>query len=269
MQEELFVVRQTPILSVSQLTRQIKGLLENELGSVWVSGEISNFRPHSSGHFYFTLKDSEAQISAVMFRGSNRLLKFRPEDGMEVIANGRISVYEVRGNYQIILETLEPKGVGALQIAFEQLKAKLASEGLFDTERKRALPFLPRTVGIITSPTGAAIRDMIHVLRRRSPQTNILLYPVSVQGESAAPEIAAAIEQMNLQGDADVLIVGRGGGSLEDLWAFNTEIVARAIYASRIPVVSAVGHETDVTISDFVADKRRQHPPRPLKSSRR
>lgn len=261
MQESLF--REPParkIYSVSELTREIKSILEDGFASIYLSGEISNFHAHSSGHFYFTLKDETSQISSVMFRGSNRLLKFRPEDGMEVVVNGRVSVYEVRGHYQIIVETLEPKGLGALQLAFEQLRDRLQAEGLFDPERKRPLPSFPQTVGIVTSPTGAAIRDLIHVIRRRAPQTNILLVPVNVQGEAAAPEIADAIEAVNEHGQADVLIVGRGGGSLEDLWAFNTEIVARAVYASHIPVVSAVGHETDVTISDYVADLRAPTP---------
>jgi exodeoxyribonuclease VII large subunit len=260
MQETLFGKPKERILTVSELTRELKNLLEEKFSSVWLMGEISNFHAHSSGHFYFTLKDAGSQIGAVMFRGANRQLKFRPEDGMEVVANGRLSIYEVRGNYQIIIDYLEPKGLGALQLAFEQLRKKLEAEGLFEPARKRPLPFLPRTVGIVTSPSGAVLHDLIHVIRRRAPQTNILLVPVNVQGEAAAPEIAAAIEAMNEQGDAEILIVGRGGGSLEDLWAFNTEIIARAIYASKIPVVSAVGHETDVTISDFVADLRAPTP---------
>lgn len=246
--------------TVSELTSQLKELLETHFAQVSVLGEISNFRAHSSGHYYFTLKDEGAQISAVMFRGANRQLKFEVEDGLEVILTGRITVYEPRGNYQIVVEKMEPQGLGALQLAFEQLKARLAKEGLFSEERKRSLPFLPQTIGLITSPTGAVLRDMVRILHRRHPGVNILLYPVSVQGESAAPEIAEAIEVMNQQGEADVLIVGRGGGSMEDLWAFNAEIVARAMAASKIPTVSAVGHETDFTIADFVADLRAPTP---------
>jgi len=259
MQESLSFASKT-VLTVSELTQNIKGLLEGQFGSVWVSGEISNFHAHSSGHYYFTLKDSKAAISSVMFRGANRLLKFRVEDGMEVIAQGRVSVYEVRGNYQFILETMEPKGIGALALAFQQLRDKLLEEGLFHEARKRPLPFLPKTVGIVTSPTGSVIRDMIHILKRRWPAVNILLYAVNVQGEAAAPDVVRGIEAINRHGEAEMLIVGRGGGSIEDLWAFNTEAVARAIFASAIPVVSAVGHETDVTIADFVADLRAPTP---------
>ncbi len=248
------------VLTVSELTRQIKQLLEANHASVWVTGEVSNFHNHSSGHFYFTLKDKGAQISAVMFRGSNRLLKFQIEDGLELIANGRISVYEPRGNYQIILEYCEPKGVGALQLAFSQLRDKLAEEGLFAETRKRPLPYLPTCVGIVTSATGAVIQDMVRILQRRNPFVNILLYPTAVQGETAAPEVARGIEALNRHGQAEVMIIGRGGGSLEDLWAFNTELVARAIAASRIPVISAVGHETDFTIADYVADLRAPTP---------
>jgi len=260
MQENLFAASTKLILSVSELTQRIKSTLERNFHSVYVSGEISNLHLHSSGHCYFTLKDSKAQISAVMFRGSHRLLKFRLEDGMEVIALGNLSVYEVRGNYQIIVDLLEPKGIGALALAYNQLREKLQAEGLFAEERKRPLPFLPRVIGIVTSPTGAVIKDMLHILRRRWPGVNVLLFAVSVQGESAAPEIVRGIQHLNLHGEAEVLIVGRGGGSLEDLWAFNTEIVARAIYHSKIPVISAVGHETDVTIADFVADLRAPTP---------
>lgn len=260
MQEALFPQGSDHVYTVTELNREIKSLLEDNFSSIWLTGEISNFHSHSSGHFYFTLKDQNSQISAVMFRGFNRLLKFQLENGMEVIAHGHVSLYEPRGNYQIILEQIEPKGLGALQLAYEQLKNKLAEEGLFDEELKKPLPFLPKTVGIITSPTGAAIRDLIHVLHRRNPQTNILLRPAIVQGEVAGPDIAKAIQEINTHGEAEVLIIGRGGGSLEDLWAFNTEVVARAIRSSKIPVVSAVGHETDVTISDFVADLRAPTP---------
>lgn len=248
------------IYTISEINSQIKSLLEGNYASVWISGEISNFKNHSSGHFYFSLKDENSQIQSVMFRGSNRLLKFKIEDGLEVIANGRVTVYEPRGNYQIVIEYLEPKGLGALQLAFEQLKKKLDQEGLFDQARKKPLPFLPKKIGIVTSPTGAAIRDLIHILQRRYPNIEILLNPVNVQGDSAANEIAQAIEELNKFEDIDLLIVGRGGGSLEDLWAFNTEVVARAIATSRLPIISAVGHEIDITISDYVADLRAPTP---------
>ena len=248
------------IYSVSEITREIRNLLEGDFGEIRIEGEVSNFRPASSGHFYFSLKDDTCQIRAVMFRGSNSLLKFRLENGLQIVCYGRISVYEPRGEYQIIIEQMEPKGVGALQLAFEQLKKKLDSEGLFAPERKRPIPFLPAKIGIVTSPTGAVIRDMIHVLTRRFPNIQILLNPVLVQGESAGREIAEAIAQLNERDDIDVIIVARGGGSIEDLWAFNEEIVARAIGASHVPVISAVGHETDFTIADFVADLRAPTP---------
>lgn len=248
------------IYSVSEITCEIKLSLEEKFGDVWIEGEISNFKPASSGHLYFSLKDANAQISAVMFKGASIQLKFRPENGLSVVGYGRLTVYEPRGNYQVILEHLEPKGVGALQLAFEQLKKKLESEGLFDTTRKKKIPFLPQKIGIVTSPTGAVIRDMIHVLTRRFPSIQILLYPVMVQGAGAAEEIAEAIQEMNQRDDVDVLIVGRGGGSMEDLWAFNEEVVARAIAGSTIPIISAVGHETDFTIADFVADVRAPTP---------
>ncbi len=248
------------IFSVAELTKNIRSLLEGNFGEVWVCGEISNFKAHTNGHFYFSLKDEKAQLSAVMFRGANAKLAFRLQDGIEVICHGRISVYEARGQYQIILDYLEPKGIGALQLAFEQLKKKLGAEGLFDVARKRALPFLPKKIGVVTSPTGAAIRDILNILRRRYPDIEVLLIPVKVQGDGAAIEIAAALELMNEQTDVDVIIVGRGGGSIEDLWAFNEEVVARAIFKSQIPVVSAVGHEVDFTIADFVADVRAPTP---------
>ncbi|MBI3540834.1 MAG: exodeoxyribonuclease VII large subunit [Deltaproteobacteria bacterium] len=248
------------IYSVSEISREIKGLLEENFSDLWIGGEISNFRPASSGHYYFSLKDEKSQIRAVMFRGSNQLLKFQLENGLSVVCYGRISVYEPRGEYQVIVEMMEPKGIGSLQLAFEQLKKKLEAEGLFEASRKREIPFLPRKIGIVTSPTGAVIRDMIHVLTRRFPNIQILLNPVLVQGEGAAGEIAKAIEELNEHNDIDILIVGRGGGSMEDLWAFNEEVVARAIAASRIPVISAVGHETDFTIADFVADLRAPTP---------
>lgn len=248
------------VYSVSDLTAEIKAVLEDGFSALWVEGEVSNFKHHTSGHMYFTLKDAEAQIRAVMFRGSNRLLKFQPKDGLAVLVFGTVTVYERRGEYQIVVEFMEPKGVGALQLAFEQLKAKLEMEGLFEEARKRPLPRLPGKVGIITSPTGAVIRDMLTILGRRFPGLAILIHPVQVQGEAAAPEIAAAIRSMGSRPDLDVLIVARGGGSLEDLWAFNEEVVARAIATSPIPVISAVGHETDVTIADFVADLRAPTP---------
>lgn len=248
------------VYSVSEITRGIKALLEDQYSDVWIEGEISNFKPASSGHFYFSLKDEQAQIRAVMFRGSNLKLKFRPENGLHVLAFGRVSVYEPRGEYQIILDHLEPKGAGALQLAFEQLKKKLEADGLFEAARKRPIPFLPSRIGIVTSPTGAVIRDMIHVLTRRFPNVQILIDPVAVQGDGAGAEIAAAVRRMGGRGDLDVLIVARGGGSMEDLWAFNEEAVARAIAECPIPVISAVGHETDFTIADFTADMRAPTP---------
>ena len=261
MSQSLFeFTSQRKILSVSELTQQVKGLFEKNFAEVWVQGEVSNFRPASSGHLYFTLKDATAQLRAICFRNQARYLKFKPQDGISVIARGRLSVYEARGEYQLYVELLEPAGLGALQLAFEQLKAKLASEGLFDAARKKPLPVLPRTVGVVTSPTGAVIRDILRVLKRRFRNVNVLLYPVKVQGEGAANEIGDGIEYINRHSLADVLIVARGGGSLEDLWAFNEEIVARAIAGSKIPVISAVGHETDFTIADFVADLRAPTP---------
>jgi exodeoxyribonuclease VII large subunit len=248
------------ILTISQLTAEIKTLLERNFDHVWVEGEISNLRLPGSGHLYFTLKDEKAQIRGVMFRLQNRLLKFEPKDGLQVIGYGRITVYEPRGDYQLILDYLEPKGLGALQLAFEQLKEKLAVEGLFDPARKKPIPHLPQKIGIVTSATGAAIRDILRIIDRRFANVQILLYPVRVQGQGAAQEIAQAIQALNRLPDVDVMIVGRGGGSLEDLWAFNEEIVARAIFSSRIPVISAVGHEVDFTIADFVADLRASTP---------
>lgn len=249
-----------PIYTVSQLTNEIKNLLERNFEYIWVEGEISNLRIPTSGHIYFTLKDETAQIRAVMFRLQSRLLKFEPVDGLQVISYGRISVYEPRGEYQLIVDYLEPKGLGALQLAFEQLKEKLAQEGLFDPAHKKPIPRLPQRIGIITSPTGAAIRDMLKIIERRYANIHILIYPVRVQGPGAAQEIAQAIKELNEWPNIDVIIVGRGGGSLEDLWAFNEEIVARAIFSSRVPVISAVGHEIDYTIADFVADLRAPTP---------
>jgi len=248
------------IYSVSELTREIKALLEERYPFVWVAGEISNFRMPGSGHFYFTLKDEAAQINAVMFRGQNRNLAFSIEDGMQVLGLGRISVYEPRGTYQILLEYLEPKGVGALQVAFEQLKERLAKEGLFDEKHKAPLPFLPQKIALITSPTGAVVHDMLTIILRRFPNVQIDIFPVKVQGDGAVSEIVSAILLLNRLAGADVAILARGGGSLEDLQAFNSEEVARAIYRSSIPIVSAVGHETDFTIADFVADLRAPTP---------
>ena len=242
------------IYTVTELTRDIKFILEDSFPAVWIEGEISNFKHHTSGHFYFTLKDEYSQLRAVMFRGSNQRIRFEIENGLKVICSGRIGVYERRGEYQLYVEVIEPKGVGALQLAFEQLKKKLYQEGLFDPAHKKPLPLLPERIGVVTSASGAAIRDILNVLARRFPNVHIILNPVQVQGEGAAEDIAAAIGEFNRLIPVDVIIVGRGGGSLEDLWAFNEEIVARAIHSSRIPIISAVGHEIDTTISDFVAD---------------
>ena len=248
------------IHSVSDLTSKIKVLLEETFPFVWIYGEISNFRRPASGHFYFTLKDDKAQIPAVMFRGQQSGLKFRPEDGLEITGLGRIAVYEPRGVYQIILEYMEPKGIGALQKAFEQLKARLAEEGLFEAARKKPIPSLPAKIALVTSPTGAVVRDMLHILRRRFDNIEILILPVKVQGEGAVEEIVEAIGDLSRCRDVDVAILARGGGSLEDLWAFNSEKVARAVSASEIPIISAIGHETDYTIADFVADLRAPTP---------
>lgn len=248
------------VYSVNELNRAIKDQIEGEFPLIWIQGEISNFKPHSSGHFYFSLKDNKAQVSAVMFKGFNRHVKFKPTDGMEVLVRGKVTVYEPRGSYQIMCEVMEPVGVGALQIAFEQLKAKLSQEGLFDTTKKRKIPELAQRVAIVTSPTGAAVRDMINVLSRRMKNLEVTIFPCSVQGNLAPKEIVAAIEMANKIGNFDVMIIGRGGGSIEDLWSFNEEIVVRAIAASKIPTVSAVGHEVDFTIADFVADLRAPTP---------
>jgi exodeoxyribonuclease VII large subunit len=248
------------VCTVSELAMRIKAQLEDQFPAVWVEGEISNLRTPSSGHAYFTLKDDGAQLRCVLFRGRGRRVAFQPEDGMQVLAFGGLDVYLARGEYQLVVELLEPKGVGALQLAFEQLKRKLAAEGLFEEARKRALPPFPRTIGIVTSPTGAAIRDMLHVIGRRFADLRILITPVRVQGEEAPGEIVGALRDLESVEDLDVVIVGRGGGSIEDLWAFNDERVARAIAACRVPVISAVGHETDFTIADFVADLRAPTP---------
>lgn len=248
------------ILTVSRLTALLRGVLEENFEQLWVQGEVSNLSLPSSGHCYFTLKDSGAQLRCVMFKSAVKNLKFRPTDGMALIVRGHISVYDQRGEYQLICEYLEPSGVGALQTAFLQLKEKLAGEGLFAEEHKRALPRFPRRVGVVTSPTGAAIHDILNVLKRRFASLEVQIYPVRVQGEGASLEIARAIHELNRMAEVDVLIVGRGGGSLEDLWPFNEEVVARAIYRSKIPIISAVGHETDWSICDFAADLRAPTP---------
>lgn len=260
-------VERRPV-TVSELTQSIRGELEKRFASVWVEGEISNLYAPTSGHWYFTLKDEFAQMRAACYRSTNQRIRFRPEDGLQVRARGRVSVYEPKGEYQLIVETLEPVGAGALQFAFEQTKARLQAEGLFAAELKRAIPFFPRRVGVVTSPTGAAIRDIINVISRRTRSVHVLFAPARVQGEGAAGEIVRAIKFLNehnaraVRGEdgIDVIIVGRGGGSIEDLWAFNEEAVARAIRNSAIPVISAVGHETDFTIADFAADLRAPTP---------
>jgi len=248
------------ILTISELTHDLKEVLENIFQDVWVEGEISNLRSPGSGHSYFSLKDAQSTLRCVLFRNAGARLKFALSDGMQVIASGRIGIYGRDGQYQLYVDTLQPKGAGALQMAFEQLKARLAQEGLFDEARKKSLPFLPGTIGVVTSPTGAVIRDILQVLERRFPRAHVVINPVRVQGQGAAEEIARAVQEFNAWGQVDVIILARGGGSLEDLWSFNEEVVARAIDASKIPVVSAVGHETDYTIADFVADKRAPTP---------
>ena len=248
------------VLTVSELTASVRVLLESKYAEVWIEGEISNARVWKTGHLYFTLKDAGAQLRAVMFRSALRLQRFRPEDGQHVIARGRISVYEPKGEYQIVCEHLEPQGVGALQLAFEQLRRRLEGEGLFDPARKRTLPPLPRKIGVVTSLDGAALRDIINVLGRRHPDAHVIISPTRVQGERAEEEIVGALRRLYAVAGVDVIIAGRGGGSIEDLWAFNTEPVARAIAAAPVPVISAVGHETDFTISDFVADLRAPTP---------
>lgn len=248
------------IWPVRQLVGEIRDLVEQEYGDVWVEGEISNYRPAPSGHVYFTLKDADAQLPVVLFRRQALLLRFRPQDGLHVLVRGKVSVYDQRGQMQLVAETMEPVGAGSLQLAFEQLKERLKAEGLFDPNRKRPLPAFPRTVGIVTSPTGAVIRDFLNIVGRRHSGLNVLLCAASVQGEQAAGEIVSALECLNSSAMVDVIVVARGGGSLEDLAAFNSERVARAIAASHVPVVSAVGHETDFTIADFVADLRAPTP---------
>lgn len=248
------------VYTVSELNTEFKLLLETTYRSLWVEGEISNFSQPSSGHYYFSLKDSESQIKAVMWKSNQRVLRWRPKNGMKVMVSGRISVYEPRGEYQLDVLQIVPHGKGDLAAAFEQLKEKLQKEGLFDAKRKRAIPLLPKKIGIVTSRSGAAVRDMLQILDRRYANLSILLFPAIVQGEEAAPSIVEGIRALNRYRDIDVIIVGRGGGSLEDLWPFNEEIVARAIASSRIPVISGVGHETDTTIADFVADLRAPTP---------
>jgi len=248
------------LLTVSQLNQRVRDLLDAHLDEAWVVGEISNFRVPPSGHFYFSLKDTRSQIAAVMFRSANQLLPFRPADGMEVIVRGRVSIYAVRGDLQLYVEAMEPRGVGSQQLALEQLKKKLAAEGLFAEARKRPLPFLPQGVGIVTALRGAAIHDLLVVLRARQPSVRVVVRPVRVQGKEAPADIVDAFADLHRLGGVQVIIVGRGGGSLEDLWAFNDERVARAIAASPVPVVSAVGHEIDVTIADLVADRRAPTP---------
>lgn len=255
------------IFSVGEITFQIKAALESNFHDVWVEGEVSNFRPSSSGHCYFSLKDDSSVLNAVIFSRTFSSVKFKMEDGLKVICYGSVDVYAPRGQYQLIIEKVEPKGIGSLQLALEQLKEKLEKEGLFRPERKKPIPYLPGTIGVVTSPTGAAIKDILKVLERRFKDVHIILNPVRVQGEGAGGEIAQAIKEFNLFNERlprgekiDVLIVGRGGGSIEDLWAFNEEVVCRAIAASRIPVISAVGHERDVTVSDLVADMRAPTP---------
>jgi exodeoxyribonuclease VII large subunit len=248
------------VLTVSQLTERLRAVVEERFPAVWVEGEISNFRLYGSGHAYFTLKDESAQVRGVLFRNRMRRIRFEPGDGQHVLAFGSLEVYAQRGEYQLVVELLEPRGLGALQLAFEQLKARLGAEGLFTESRKRPLPRFPRRIGIVTSPSGAAVRDILRIIGRRFEGLSIVIAPARVQGDGAAQEIVAAIADLNALGGVDVIIVGRGGGSLEDLWAFNEEAVARAIAGSKVPIVSAVGHEVDVTIADFVADVRAPTP---------
>jgi exodeoxyribonuclease VII large subunit len=248
------------VYTVSRLNREVRLLLERGLGVVWVEGELSNFASPASGHWYFSLKDREAQVRCAMFRQRNAAVGFTPKAGQHVLVRGRVGLYEPRGDYQLIVEHLEDAGVGALKREFERLKAKLAAEGLFALERKRELPRFPKRIGVVTSPTGAAIRDILHILARRFPPARVLIYPTAVQGAAAVPAIVEALRLANERNECDVVIVARGGGSIEDLWAFNDEMVARAIHASRIPVVTGIGHEIDFTIADFVADARAPTP---------
>ena len=253
-------VLETDVYSVSALNQAVRNLIENQFLSIWVEGEISNLARPASGHLYFSLKDESAQVRCAMFRMNNRLLKFHPENGLQVRVRANASLYEARGDYQLIVEKMEEAGDGALRRKFEQLKTRLAEEGLFDDAHKQYLPDFPSRIGVITSPTGAAIKDILHVLKRRFPSLPVLIYPIPVQGNDAPPKIVHMIQKANARADCDVLIIARGGGSLEDLWAFNDEQVARALYACDIPVVCGVGHETDFTIADFVADVRAPTP---------
>ena len=248
------------VLTVSELSAQLRAVLEDRFPAVWVEGEISNFKVYTSGHAYFTLKDETAQLRCVLFRNRTRRIRFEPADGLHVLAFGSVEVYAQRGEYQLVVELLEPRGLGALQLAFEQLKERLQREGLFEAGRKRPLPRFPKKIGIVTSPSGAALRDILRVIGRRFGEIHIVIAPAKVQGEGAAQEVAQAVRELNGLGGVDVIIVGRGGGSLEDLWAFNDEMLARTITASKIPVISAVGHEVDFTIADFVADLRAPTP---------
>lgn len=251
---------QQHVYTVTELNRYIRVILEDALPRVWVEGEISNYIKHSSGHMYFSIKDEGSVLSCVLFKNLNQKMKFSVGNGQKVLCRGRISVYDKRGQYQLYVEKMEPKGLGALQLAFEQLKERLRKEGLFDESHKQEIPYLPHRIGVVTSPTGAAIRDILKVTRQRFQNVDVILMPVRVQGKGSELEIAQAIEDFNKYKNVDVIISGRGGGSLEDLWAFNEECVARAIYASKIPIISAVGHEVDFTISDFVADLRAATP---------
>jgi exodeoxyribonuclease VII large subunit len=261
MREYVGVAQRVPVLSVSDLNRSLRASLETDYAEVWVAGEISNFRaPGPAGHFYFCLKDRRSQIAAVMFRSAQRYLPFKPKDGLDVIAHGRISLYEARGDLQLYVDALEPRGLGGVQLALEQLKQRLAAEGLFDAGRKRPLPVWPRAIGVVTARTGAAMRDIVTTLRGRMPHARIIVRAVRVQGRHAGAEIVAALDDLGTVAAVEVIIVGRGGGSLEDLWAFNEERVARAIAAARVPVVSAVGHEIDVTLADLAADCRAATP---------
>ena len=250
------------ILTVSELTKDIKLILENSLEPLWVEGEVSNLRRPSSGHVYFTLKDQSSQIKCVLFKNQSSAVRFQLKDGLKIIVLARLSVYERDGNYQLYVNLIEPKGKGSLQLAFEQLKGRLGKEGLFGIEHKKSLPFLPKNIGIITSPAGAVIRDILHVLKKRFDNFSTTLYPAKVQGEGAGKDIIEAINYFNSTDSVDVIIIARGGGSIEDLWVFNEELVGRAIYKSKIPIVSAVGHETDFTIADFVSDVRAPTPSR-------
>lgn len=250
------------VLTVSQLTKDIRLILENSFGQLWIEGEVSNLRKPSSGHVYFTLKDATSQVKCVLFKQHTLRIKFQLKDGLKIVTFARLSVYERDGNYQLYINLIEPKGKGSLQLAFEQLKERLYKEGLFDVEQKKPIPFLPKTIGIVTSPTGSVIRDILHVLNKKFDNFSVILYPTKVQGEGARKDIAEAIEYFNSTNKVDVMIIARGGGSIEDLWCFNEESVARAIYRSQIPIISAVGHETDFTIADFVSDLRAPTPSR-------